>query len=245
MDGDRLQAIRVPVPDEALRDPRARLRATRRPAAAPGCPWEQGTDLDHLRALTGHWADRFACVPEGALQRAWYERLNRSTRFAQWRVAPAAATSPPWSTPTRRLPASATTSPDGTGPKARRAFSRGPPRPRGRHAGRHRHQRLDGAPRRPGRGPLTATPTARRCRDADREPQVPAGPRRSAAVSAPRGAAPVTWERASALSRTCIDAPSGPVVPSPQLQRCKESGPRTREDSPWNGDGGTGRDRPD
>ncbi|WP_435126831.1 hypothetical protein [Actinacidiphila sp. bgisy144] len=75
----------MPVPDEVPRDPRALLRATRRPAPAPGRPCEQGTDLDHLRALTGHWADRFACLPEGELQR---ERLNGSTRFAQWRVAP-------------------------------------------------------------------------------------------------------------------------------------------------------------
>ncbi|WP_435178663.1 hypothetical protein [Actinacidiphila sp. bgisy145] len=76
------------VPDEALRDLRARLRASTRPAPAPGRPCEQGTDLDHLRALTGHRADRFACLPEGELQRTWYERLNGSTRFAQWCVAP-------------------------------------------------------------------------------------------------------------------------------------------------------------
>lgn len=47
------------VGDEVLADLRARIRNTRWPGAAPGAPWEQGTDLGYLRGLLGYWADGF------------------------------------------------------------------------------------------------------------------------------------------------------------------------------------------
>src|SRR4051812_25304631 len=49
----------VRIPDEVLADLRARIRNTRWPDPAPGEPWSQGTDLDHLRGLLAYWADGF------------------------------------------------------------------------------------------------------------------------------------------------------------------------------------------
>ena len=40
-------------------DLRARTRNTWWRGAAPGAPWEQGTDLGYLRGLLGYWADGF------------------------------------------------------------------------------------------------------------------------------------------------------------------------------------------
>jgi len=42
-----------------LDDLRARIWNTRWPTAAPGAPWEQGTDLGYLRGMLGYWADGF------------------------------------------------------------------------------------------------------------------------------------------------------------------------------------------
>jgi hypothetical protein len=47
------------VGDDVLADLRARIWNTRWPGAAPGAPWEQGTDLGYLRGLLGYWADGF------------------------------------------------------------------------------------------------------------------------------------------------------------------------------------------
>ena len=44
---------------EVLEDLRTRLRSTRWPDAAPGAPWEQGTDLTCLKALVREWAEDF------------------------------------------------------------------------------------------------------------------------------------------------------------------------------------------
>ncbi len=61
--------------DEAvLADLRARARNTRWPAAAPGEPWSQGTDLGYLRDLVAHWADGFDW-------RAREAELNRHPQF--------------------------------------------------------------------------------------------------------------------------------------------------------------------
>jgi hypothetical protein len=47
------------VDEQVLDDLRARLRATRLPGRSPAVPWEQGTDLDYLRALLRYWAEEF------------------------------------------------------------------------------------------------------------------------------------------------------------------------------------------
>jgi pimeloyl-ACP methyl ester carboxylesterase len=47
----------VRVSEEVLADLRARIGNTRWPEAAPGAPWEQGTDLGYLRGLLAYWAD--------------------------------------------------------------------------------------------------------------------------------------------------------------------------------------------
>ncbi|GAA1899225.1 epoxide hydrolase family protein [Asanoa iriomotensis] len=53
------QPFLVDVPEAVLDDLRHRIRSTRWPPAAPGAPWEQGTDLDYLRGLLAYWADGF------------------------------------------------------------------------------------------------------------------------------------------------------------------------------------------
>jgi pimeloyl-ACP methyl ester carboxylesterase len=57
--GRVIESFRIDVPDAALDDLRMRIRRTRWPAAAPGEPWSQGTDLDYLRGLLDYWADGF------------------------------------------------------------------------------------------------------------------------------------------------------------------------------------------
>ena len=49
----------IDIADEVLDDLRTRLRNTRWPDAAPGAPWEQGTDLTYLKALVSVWAHGF------------------------------------------------------------------------------------------------------------------------------------------------------------------------------------------
>ena len=55
----RAEQFNIRVGDEVLADLRARIWNTRWPGAAPGAPWEQGTDLGYLRGLLGYWADGF------------------------------------------------------------------------------------------------------------------------------------------------------------------------------------------
>jgi pimeloyl-ACP methyl ester carboxylesterase len=54
-----VEPFTIAVADEVLSDLRTRLLDTRWPEAAPGPPWEQGTDLAYLQELVGHWIDGF------------------------------------------------------------------------------------------------------------------------------------------------------------------------------------------
>jgi pimeloyl-ACP methyl ester carboxylesterase len=54
-----VEPFSIRVDDDVLSDLRVRIRNTRWPGAAPGAPWTQGTDLDYLRDLLTHWAERF------------------------------------------------------------------------------------------------------------------------------------------------------------------------------------------
>jgi len=49
----------IDVDERELHDLKGRIDATRWPPAAPGAPWEQGTDLTYLRELLRYWADEF------------------------------------------------------------------------------------------------------------------------------------------------------------------------------------------
>jgi Epoxide hydrolase N terminus len=57
----RLAADRfaIDVDERELHDLKGRIDATRWPPAAPGSPWEQGTDLTYLRELLRYWAEEF------------------------------------------------------------------------------------------------------------------------------------------------------------------------------------------
>lgn len=74
MGGINPEPFTIAIPDEVLDDLRARLRRTRWPDAAPGAPWEQGTDLSYLKALVSEWADDFDW-------RAQERRLNAYEHF--------------------------------------------------------------------------------------------------------------------------------------------------------------------
>jgi pimeloyl-ACP methyl ester carboxylesterase len=54
-----VEPFSIAVDDEVLADLRWRIQRTRWPEAAPGAPWEQGTDLDYLRDVLAHWVDEF------------------------------------------------------------------------------------------------------------------------------------------------------------------------------------------
>ena len=49
----------IAVDERELLDLKGRINATRWPPAAPGDPWEQGTDLGYLRELLRYWAEEF------------------------------------------------------------------------------------------------------------------------------------------------------------------------------------------
>jgi pimeloyl-ACP methyl ester carboxylesterase len=55
----RLRPFRVDVPEDALRDLRARIDATRWPAVPTGAGWELGVDQDVLREACDHWRTNF------------------------------------------------------------------------------------------------------------------------------------------------------------------------------------------
>ena len=59
-----------------LSDLRARIRNTRWPDQAPGAAWEQGTDLEYLRALLAYWADEFD----------WHAQERQLNAFNQFRA---------------------------------------------------------------------------------------------------------------------------------------------------------------
>jgi pimeloyl-ACP methyl ester carboxylesterase len=54
-----VEPFTLAVPEWELDDLRRRVASTRWPSAAPGTPWEQGTDLTYLRELLHHWAQEF------------------------------------------------------------------------------------------------------------------------------------------------------------------------------------------
>jgi len=49
----------IEVPDEVLKDLRERLTRVRWPDEVPGSGWRYGTDLAYMKALVGHWRDRY------------------------------------------------------------------------------------------------------------------------------------------------------------------------------------------
>jgi pimeloyl-ACP methyl ester carboxylesterase len=67
----RAEPFAVAVDEEVLLDLRARIRRTRWPEAAPGGPWEQGTDLDYLREVLSYWADGFDWRAQERELNAW------------------------------------------------------------------------------------------------------------------------------------------------------------------------------
>ncbi len=69
-----MEPFRIDVPQPVLDDLRERLRRTRWPAEMPGIGWEQGADLDFLRAAVSHWLD-------GYDWRAAERELNRFRHF--------------------------------------------------------------------------------------------------------------------------------------------------------------------
>jgi pimeloyl-ACP methyl ester carboxylesterase len=66
----------IHVEEGVLGDLRERLLRTRWPPAAPGVPWEQGTDLVYLRALVDYWANEFD----------WRAQERRLNGFENFRV---------------------------------------------------------------------------------------------------------------------------------------------------------------
>lgn len=57
--GAAVEPFAIRVGDDVLADLRARIRATRWPAPAPGVAWDQGTDLTYLKDVLAYWADGF------------------------------------------------------------------------------------------------------------------------------------------------------------------------------------------
>jgi pimeloyl-ACP methyl ester carboxylesterase len=70
----KITPFSINVDAETLADLRSRIRNTRWPDAAPGAPWEQGTDLEYLRRLLAYWAGDFDW-------RAQERALNATSQF--------------------------------------------------------------------------------------------------------------------------------------------------------------------
>src|SRR5262249_39863985 len=51
--------FKIQIPEETLRDLKARLARTRFPDEIPGTGWDYGTDLAYLKSLVAYWRDRF------------------------------------------------------------------------------------------------------------------------------------------------------------------------------------------
>jgi len=66
----------VHIGDAVLGDLRARIRNTRWPDQVPGVGWQQGTELEYLRALLAYWADGFD----------WRARERELNAFRHYRV---------------------------------------------------------------------------------------------------------------------------------------------------------------
>ena len=56
---DAIVPFKIQVPEETLRDLKARLARTRFPDEIPGTGWDYGTDLAYLKSLVAYWRDRF------------------------------------------------------------------------------------------------------------------------------------------------------------------------------------------
>src|SRR6516162_3666957 len=56
---DAIVPFKIHVPDDVLRDLKARLARTRFPDEIPGTGWDYGTDLAYLKSLVAYWQDRF------------------------------------------------------------------------------------------------------------------------------------------------------------------------------------------
>ena len=73
-----VEPFTLAVPEWELDDLRRRVVSTRWPSAAPGTPWEQGTDLTYLRELLHHWAHEFD----------WRAQERKLNGFNHFRVGP-------------------------------------------------------------------------------------------------------------------------------------------------------------
>ena len=71
VDFHALPPFTVAVPESELDDLRARLAATRWPEAGPRRGWDDGTDVDWLRALCDYWGDGFDWRAQEARLNAW------------------------------------------------------------------------------------------------------------------------------------------------------------------------------
>ena len=72
--GEAVVPFKIQIPDEALRDLKARLARTRFPDEIPGTGWDYGTDLTYLKSLVAYWQDRFDW-------RAQERKLNEFDQF--------------------------------------------------------------------------------------------------------------------------------------------------------------------
>ena len=54
-----IQAFRIAIGDDALRDLHQRLTAVRWPQPLAGTGWSEGTDAEFMQRLVAHWRDRF------------------------------------------------------------------------------------------------------------------------------------------------------------------------------------------
>jgi len=56
---DAIAPFKIQIPEETLRDLKARLARTRFPDEISGTGWDYGTDLAYLKSLVAYWRDRF------------------------------------------------------------------------------------------------------------------------------------------------------------------------------------------
>ena len=71
-----VEPFAIAIDESVLTDLRTRIGRTRWPSAAPGAPWEQGTDLEYLRDVLAYWANDFD----------WRERERELNDFAHFRA---------------------------------------------------------------------------------------------------------------------------------------------------------------
>jgi pimeloyl-ACP methyl ester carboxylesterase len=71
-----VEPFAIAIDEAVLADLRTRIRSTRWPSAAPGAPWEQGTDIGYLQDVLAYWADDFD----------WRARERELNGFAHFRA---------------------------------------------------------------------------------------------------------------------------------------------------------------